>query len=355
MVILVYLVEVTMLPDKLSHTAFATEKPVILALIPAYNEERFIASVVLETKKYATHVIVVDDGSSDRTAELALAAGAQVVGQPKNMGKAQALNAGFRAARLLNPDVVVCLDGDAQHDPVDIPQVIRPILEGQADVVIGSRFLGRKSKIPGWRIVGQHTLTLVTNLASGIKTTDSQSGFRAFSPLALKALRFHTAGLSVESEMQFTIQQAGLRVAEVPISVSYMDGNKRNPVVQALQILDAILSLVARRRPLLFFGFPGLLCAGLGILVGLRVVQTVAAGGEVPLGSAVLADLLLVGGMILGLAGVMLHSIHHFVTQVRREVRDVVEISLRGDSRETGQARPLETQEIPPAKKEQLA
>lgn len=102
-----------MLPDKLFHPAFAMEKPMILALIPAYNEERFIASVVLETKKYATHVIVVDDGSSDRTAELALAAGAQVVGQPKNMGKAQALNAGFRAARLLNPDVVVCLDGDA--------------------------------------------------------------------------------------------------------------------------------------------------------------------------------------------------------------------------------------------------
>ncbi|MEM6431078.1 MAG: glycosyltransferase family 2 protein, partial [Deinococcota bacterium] len=152
---------------------------VVVAVIPAFNEERFISSVVIQTRHYATHVVVVDDGSSDRTAELARLAGAYVVHQAQNQGKAAALNAGFKAALHYQPDAIVCLDGDAQHEPSEIPEVVQPILAKQADVVIGSRFLAKKSKIPAWRQVGQHTLTQVTNVASGVRTTDSQSGYRA--------------------------------------------------------------------------------------------------------------------------------------------------------------------------------
>jgi glycosyltransferase involved in cell wall biosynthesis len=302
----------------------AMPKPRIMALVPAYNEERFIASVILATKPYVGEVVVVDDGSTDRTAQLAQAAGATVIRQPRNLGKAEALNAGFRYARSLGPDVVVCLDGDAQHDPVDIPEVIGPILESQADVVIGSRFLDKKSEIPGWRIVGQHTLTLVTNVTSGIKTTDSQSGFRAFSPMAFEALRFHTGGLGVESEMQFKIGQAGLRVAEVPIHVSYRDGNKRNPVVQGIQILDAIVTLVARRRPLLFFSFPGSLLVLAGLFLGVRVYLTMSTTGLLPTGTAILTAICILGGLLLAITGIMLNSLSMFAEHLKEEVKQTV-------------------------------
>jgi glycosyltransferase involved in cell wall biosynthesis len=299
-------------------------QPKVIAIIPAYNEARFIAGVVLETKRYVSEVIVVDDGSTDRTAQLAQAVGATVIRQPRNLGKAEALNAGFRAARELNPDVVVCLDGDAQHDPADIPDVIAPVLEGGADVVIGSRFLQKRSDIPGWRVVGQHTLTFVTNLTSGVRTTDSQSGFRAFSPLALRALRFHTGGLGVESEMQFHIQKAGLKVAEAPIRVSYLDGNKRNPVVQGLQILDSIVSLVARRRPLLFFSLPGLILAVAGLVMGVDVVLTMNKLGILKTGTAILASMSIIGGLMLGVTGLLLHALASFVERVCSEVDSVV-------------------------------
>lgn len=298
---------------------------IVIAIIPAYNEERFIASVVLGTLPFVNHVIVVDDGSSDHTLEYASAAGAQVFRQSQNAGKAAALNAGFREALRHHPDVVVCLDGDAQHDPADIPELIKPVLEGLADVVIGSRFLTVKSRIPRWRQVGQRTLTVVTNTLSGVPITDSQSGFRAFSPEALSALKFKSAGLSLESEMQFYFKKAKLRLAEVPISVKYTDGNKRNPVIHGLHVLDAMLSLVARRRPLLFLSLPGLLMSTLGLLLGVVVTLHIESTGRLLTGTAMLTVLFTIGGLLLALSGVLLHSLGHFTGRLRDEIKDLLE------------------------------
>lgn len=292
----------------------------VVVVVPAFNEERFIASVVLDTLQYVGRVIVVDDGSSDLTPVLAARAGAEVIRQPGNLGKARALNAGFRAALAHGPRAVVCLDGDAQHDPADLPRVARPVLDGDVDVVIGSRFLDIENTAPGWRQVGQNALTQVTNVTSGVHLTDSQSGFRAFSPAALRTLHFGTPGLSVESEMQFLLAQSGLRVREVPISVRYLDGNKRNPVVQGLQILDAILSLVARRRPLLFFSLPGAVLAVMGLLLGLGVWQTMEQRAELMVGRAVLTSLLLIGGLLLAVTGVLLHSLQQMASHIAGEV-----------------------------------
>ncbi len=191
-------------------------------------------------------------------------------------------------------------------------------------MVIGSRFLGKRSDIPVWRQVGQHTLTAFTNLMSGVKTTDSQSGFRAFSPRALSSLRFRSSNLSVESEMQFLVEDADLTVTEAPISVSYLDGPKRNPVVHGLQVIDALLSLVARRRPLLFFSLPGMLLGGLGIAIGARVFTVVNNTGELLIGSAILTTLLLIGGLLLSVSGVMLHSVQHLVKRVQEEIKDAI-------------------------------
>ena len=159
---------------------------------------------------------------------------------------------------------------------------------------------------------------------SGVKTTDSQSGFRAFSPRALSSLRFRSSNLSVESEMQFLVEDADLTVTEAPISVSYLDGPKRNPVVHGLQVIDALLSLVARRRPLLFFSLPGMLLGGLGIAIGARVFTVMNNTGELLIGSAILTTLLLIGGLLLSVSGVMLHSVQHLVKRVQEEIKDAI-------------------------------
>lgn len=302
----------------------------VVVVIPAFDEERFIASVVLQAMPYAERVIVVDDGSRDRTADLAEAAGAVVIRQPENRGKAAALNAGFAHARTLHPRVVVCLDGDAQHEPAEVPTLVAPILAGEADVVVGSRFLETKSDIPAWRQVGQHTLTALTNNMSGLHLTDSQSGFRAFSPTAVDLLRFTSQGLSVESEMQFLLGPAGLRVTEVPISVRYQDGNKRNPVVHGLQVVDAMITLVARRRPLLFFSLPGALLATAGMVIGLNVILTMSRTGTLLVGSTVLTTLLILVGLLMGVSGVILHSVGHLVGRLRVDMQEAIE-RVHGD------------------------
>jgi len=311
----------------------------IVVVIPAYNEERFIASVVFQARPYAEHVIVVDDGSHDRTASMAAAAGATVIRQPENLGKAAALNAGFARARTLKPRVVVCLDGDAQHEPAEVPVLAAPVLADEADVVVGSRFLETKSDIPGWRQVGQHALTAMTNGLSGLPLSDSQSGYRAFSPTAVDLLRFTSQGLSVESEMQFLLEPAGLRVVEVPISVRYQDGNKRNPFVHGLQVIDSMISLVARRRPLLFFSLPGLLLALVGAGLGLRVAHIYNFSGDLAIGTAILTTLIFTVGMLLGVTGVILHSLGHLVGRLGDEVHAVLERSLREDRDEREAAR----------------
>lgn len=300
-----------------------------VAVIPAHNEERFIGSVVLAARQSVDHVIVVDDGSTDRTASLADAAGADVIKLDVNQGKGAALNVGFARAMELEAAAVVCLDGDSQHDPDEIPALMAPILEGDIDIVVGSRFMGAGNGIPLWRRFGQHALTAVTNATSGVVISDSQSGFRAFSRRALQELYFSRPGLAMESEMQFLIERSELRLLEVPISVHYLDGNKRNPVVHGLQVVDAILSLVARRRPLAFLGIPGVLLVVSGLVLGLWVVNTVNSQHVVPYGTAILCSLLITVGLVMALAGVILNTVEHLIGRVREDVRESIH-SLSG-------------------------
>ena len=120
----------------------------MVVIVPAYNEERFIGSVVLKVRWYADRVIVVDDGSTDFTPEIAEAAGALVARHPQNRGKGAALNTGLGLACTLEPAVVVMLDGDGQHMCRQIPLLAAPVLAGQADIVVGSRYLGDASDVP---------------------------------------------------------------------------------------------------------------------------------------------------------------------------------------------------------------
>ncbi|MGB0389320.1 MAG: glycosyltransferase family 2 protein [Ardenticatenaceae bacterium] len=290
-------------------TTEAPSKTNRVALIPAYNEARFIGSVVIRAREYVDHVLVVNDGSSDATAEIARAAGAEVLNMPKNVGKAKAVTEGLRYVRRLRPTAVAMIDGDGQHNPEQIPNLLAPVEMGEADMVIGSRFIGIKSQIPKWRMVGQHTLTAVTNVTSGIYSTDSQSGFRAFSPQALPFMEFQAKGFSLESEMQFIAGENLLRVAEVPISVVYAEPPKRNPVSHGLQVLNGVLRLVGQMRPLFFFGTFGSLILIAGLMVGYAVLTNNLASPEQAVGYALICVLLSIVGIISLATGVILHSI----------------------------------------------
>jgi glycosyltransferase involved in cell wall biosynthesis len=281
----------------------------LVAIIPAHNEERFIGSVVLNARKHTGTVIVVDDGSTDATAEIAEAAGAIVVRHAQNLGKGAALNTGFREARKMRPEAVVVLDGDGQHLAAEIPSVARPVLEGEADMVVGSRFLEVPDRIPRLRAVGLRAFTWLSNLSSGLPVSDSQTGFRAFSKEALERISFRAQGFSVESEMQFLAQQLGLRTSEVSISSRYDDAPKRNVVGQGLEVLNGILRLIGQHRPLLFFGAPGMAGLLLGLLWGYQVVDIYRRTQILAVGYTLIAVLLSIVGSVALSTGIILHSL----------------------------------------------
>jgi hypothetical protein len=304
-------------PSELSGSTIRIPK--IIIVIPAYNEERFIGSVVLDACEYGT-VIVVDDGSSDQTAHIASRAGALVISHEKNRGKGAAINTGFNYVRSLKADVIVMMDGDGQHRSEDIPAMIAPILNREADIVVGSRFRGIKNRIPGWRIFGQQALTVATNLSSGTNLTDSQSGFRAFSPLALHLLYFSSNGFSVESEMQFAAQEKKLQLVEVPIACLYQDPPKRNPFQQGGQVINGILRMISRHRPLFFFGGGGGITLLAGLIWGTLVVEIYRETRVLAVGYTLASVLLTILGTLSISTGIILHTVLNLVREIKSDV-----------------------------------
>src|SRR3989338_7254180 len=194
----------------------------IFAVIPAYNEETTIAEVLQKTKPFVDQVIVVNDGSSDQTAQRALAQGARVVTHGVNRGLGASLGTGFAAALYLGADVVITLDADGQHDPLEIKKFIVAIEQG-ADVVIGSRMLTGFEGMPWYRQVAQILGNLVTFCLFGAWVTDSQSGFRAFTTFALEQIQIKTNRMEVSSEIIAEAKRHKLNLVEVPIKAIYTD------------------------------------------------------------------------------------------------------------------------------------
>jgi glycosyltransferase involved in cell wall biosynthesis len=289
-------------------------------VIPAYNEERFIGSVVLKARRFADAVVVVDDGSADATADIAREAGALVERHELNRGKGGALNTGFHRARALGARIVVVLDGDGQHSPEEIPKLVSPIEQGEADMVIGSRYLDRRSEVPSSRVIGHRVITFLTNLATGRQVTDSQSGFRAFSAHAIEVIAFTSRSFSVESEMQFLASQHNLRLVEVPILIRYPDKPKRNVVFQGLTVLNGILRLAGQHRPLLFFGVPGAAVLLAGLLIGARVVDVFSQTHILAVGNALISVALTILGSLSLFTGLILFSMHGLLMEIKAAI-----------------------------------
>lgn len=217
--------------------------------IPVYNEGSTVMAVVEQARRYVNEVLVVDDGSSDETSKLADQAGALVVSHEGNRGKGAALATALAWARG-RPDVqhLVLLDGDGQHDPDDIPRMLGELKDRQLDILIGSRFLGHNNA-PLYRLFGLHMLSAAAALGSGIRITDSQSGYRVLSRRAIETLDLREKAFAVEAEMQFDAPAKGLHVGETPIAIRYAGPARRSPVVHGLSVLLQTIKMTALRRP----------------------------------------------------------------------------------------------------------
>jgi glycosyltransferase involved in cell wall biosynthesis len=223
----------------------------IVAGIPAYNEERTIAELVLKAGCHVGKVLVCDDGSNDRTRLVARKNGADVVGHEENMGYGATMQTLFKKARALGAEVMVTFDGDGQHDPDEIPALVRPILEGRADIVIGSRFVrGARRNIPLYRKVGILVITLLTRIVSRYPISDAQNGFRAFSRRAIEGLKLTERGWGSSVEVFFRASDVGLRIVEVAVDCDYEDYpkvSKRDPVRQGISIIASIFKQVIHK------------------------------------------------------------------------------------------------------------
>ncbi len=302
--------------------------PKVTVAIPAFNEERFIGSVVIKALQYTDDVIVIDDGSSDSTIYIAEQAGAKVLRHETNKGKSEAVNSALVYARRNGSDALVFIDGDGQHKPDEINQVLAPVLRREADMVVGSRFLSIKSDIPSYRKVGQHAFTTVTNVAANVPVTDSQSGFRAFSRKAIEVLHFNGTGLSVESEMQFQAKEHNLIIAEVAISVVYAEKAKRNPFAHGMQILSNIVKLVSQHRPLFFFSLQGFLFLLAGCFMGLVTIDIFARTQVLAIGYALISVLFVTLGIITLSVGLLLHSIKNSFLDLKKAVQKDQQIRI---------------------------
>lgn len=258
----------------------------IVAGIPAYNEEKTIAKVIVLAQKHVDKVIICDDGSTDMTAQIAKRLGAEVLRHEKKLGKGSALRTLLLRAFELNPDVIVTLDSDGQHDPDQIPMLVKPIMAREADMVVGSRLVqGAITDIPLHRSLGLRLVNWLSRKTYNSHVKDTQSGFRAYSLNALKAVAsYESNGYGVESEQLALAERSGLRIIEVPIAVKYkglVQTSKKSPLPHFLELIGSILRLVVEERPLLFLGIPGIVSLFVGGLFGIWMLQLYALEGHI--------------------------------------------------------------------------
>lgn len=195
----------------------------IIAVIPAYNESQVLGDVVRSVIPHVHEVLVVDDGSKDNTAQTARQAGAAVAIHPINRGQGAALQTGMDIALQRSADIVVHFDADGQHTPEQIQHLIAPIKSGEAEVVLGSRFLDKTSNVPAVRRIILKMGAIFTRMMSGLTITDPHSGFRALSRAAAEKIRLRQDRMAHASEFLQLLARHRLPYREIPVTIRYTD------------------------------------------------------------------------------------------------------------------------------------
>jgi len=288
--------------------------------IPAYNEEKNIAAIILKLKKITDKIIVCNDGSTDLTANIAENLGVIVINHSKNLGYGTAIRSIFHKAKELNSDVLVTFDADGQHRIEDIQTVVKPIINNEADIVIGSRFLSDDTKMPGHRKFGINVITKITNASIHEKLTDSQSGFRAYNNKVISELSLADFGMGISTEILIKASNKGFKIIEVPITILY-DGetSTHNPVSHGASVLLSTMKYTSIEHPLKFYGIPGIILTTIGLFF---VVWTVQYFSEFRIFPPTLA-LIAIGatsiGVLLTITGTLLYSLVSVVRERNTE------------------------------------
>jgi glycosyltransferase involved in cell wall biosynthesis len=285
--------------------------------IPAHNEENTIGAVVLLAKKHG-RVFVIDDGSKDRTAKIAADAGAVVITREKNGGYGAALKTVLGAAKKVGAASSVILDGDMQHDPDEIPKISLPVLLGKADLAQGSRFKGKFVGAPLGRREGVAIINALYGLGRDGRKLDTQCGFRALSRKAVGTIRIGKDDYSAGEEIVTGALAHGLRICEVPVSVRYFNGRNGSPISQAAMLVRYAAAEIAKKRPLFYFGFSGVVMLVAAALSGLHVVETLYATRSLLVGTALVTVFFGIAGLVLLMAGVNLYMLDEIVRRIEQ-------------------------------------
>lgn len=289
----------------------------IIAGLPMYNEEETIGTVVTMTKDFVDEVICVDDGSSDSSARIAESCGAIVHRHRVNRGYGGALKSLFQVAREKDVDILVILDSDGQHDPESIPDLIQPIIDGEADFVIGSRFVdgGRTEDMPAYRRLGIKVITAASNLSSDLDISDTQSGFRAFSRKAIERLRFDSDGMELSLEMLEDANEKNLQIKEVPTVIRYdvPKGSNFTAISHGFAVLAYAMISLSQKKPILVLGLPGLGLFAAGAAMAFNAINGVTDSVDTIVGPGLTSIWIGVLGISLMATGLVLQSARNFI------------------------------------------
>ncbi len=286
--------------------------------IPAFNEEKNIAKVIITLKKITNDIIVCDDGSTDLTKEIAEGLGAKVISHTKNMGYGEAIKSIFNEARKKESDILVTFDADGQHRPEDIMSLTKPILDQRAEIVIGSRFLKNETNMPKYREIGVKILTKVTNMSIKENLTDSQSGLRAYQKKVLQNISLTDSGMGISTEILIKSHQKEFRIVEVPIQILYgKDTSTHNPVSHGTSVLLSTIKYTSIQHPLKFYGIPGIIFILVGLSFLLWTFQIYAEETRVITNIALVGIGTLILGAVLMISAILLYSLVSVVQENR--------------------------------------
>jgi len=290
----------------------------IIIGIPAFNEGKNIASILLKLKKISKDIIVCNDGSTDLTGNIAEELGANVIHHKKNLGYGAGIRSIFLKAQEMNADILITFDADGQHRIEDIDSVLKPMINNEADMIIGSRFLDKNNEIPKYREIGIKAITSITNSSIGKKLSDSQSGFRGYNKKILDSIVPSDSGMGVSTEILIKAAKKKFRIIEVPIVVSYEgETSTHNPVSHGASVILSTMKFTSIERPLTFYGIPGITLFSIGLFFMVWTLQIFSETRQIITNITLIGTGSIMVGILLLMTGIILYTIVNVVREKR--------------------------------------
>ena len=283
----------------------------IIIGIPAFNEEKNIASIITKLMNITDSIIVCNDGSSDLTSQIAEKMGVEVINHEKNLGYGAAIRSIFLKAKELDGDILVTFDADGQHRIEDIENVTAPIINQEAELVIGSRFLDDSEKeVPQYRKVGIKVITKITNASIKEKLTDSQSGFRAYSKKVVDELNPSELGMGISTEILIKASSKNFKIIEVPIKILYSgDTSTHNPISHGSSVILSTIKYTSIEHPLKFYGIPSVIFFIIGISFTYLSAQYYAEIGRLSTNLTIVAAGTVLIAVVLLITSILLYTL----------------------------------------------